>query len=163
MSDRDLTGQLLAAWQRHNDILLYLLDQIPRGGLAAVPAGSRGRDVARQFAHLHRARLGWLHFHVTGERPQLARYDKGSPPSKAELRRLLRRSGTDVAAFLRRAFRGEVTPRMFGKDPVRWMGYLIAPESHHRGQITLALKQAGLRLPERVAVQGLWGKWISGK
>ena len=136
---------------------------MPEEGLAAKPTGSRGRDVARQFAHLDRVRRGWLHHHETGERPKLPRQHKGPPPPKAELSAALEESGEGVEAWLGRALAGETRPRMFGKSPIRWLGYLIAHESHHRGQIALALKQAGFKLPEKVAVAGLWGKWIFGK
>jgi uncharacterized damage-inducible protein DinB len=163
MTADELSERMLATWARHNDILLFLLDAIPSAGLTAVPTGSRGRTVALQFFHVNRVRVGWLHYHLTGERPQIERADKERPPTAAALRRDLTRSGQDVAAFLARAFRGEAKPRMFGGDAVRWMGYLIAHESHHRGQILLALKQNGQRLPERIALQGLWGKWIMGK
>ena len=163
MTQEDLAEEILATWRRHNEILLYLLEQIPEEGLAAKPTGSRGRDVARQFFHLNRVRVGWLHHHETGERPKLPRQHKGPPPSKEELHTALGESGESIETWLGRALRGETRPRMFGKSPIRWLGYLIAHESHHRGQIALALKQAGLKLPEKVAVGGLWGKWIFGK
>lgn len=163
MERDDLIEQILATWRRHHEILLLLLDEIPGAGLVAKPLGSRGRDVARQFAHLHRVRLGWLHHHRTGKRPKLPRVDKGPPPSKDDLRRWLVDSGTQVEEWLAEALTGEARPRYFGKQPVRWLGYLISHESHHRGQIALALKQAGIKLPEKVAIHGLWGRWIFGK
>jgi uncharacterized damage-inducible protein DinB len=161
MSDSDLAGQLLSAWRVHNEISLRLLEAIPPAGLKAVPTGSRGRDVARQFAHLARVRAGWLYYHKTGKRFRLPRDAKA--PGKAALAKALRRTGKDVETFLDRALQGRAATRLFGKRPVRWMGYLISHESHHRGQILLALKQNGLRLPEKVALQGIWGRWIFGK
>jgi uncharacterized damage-inducible protein DinB len=155
--------QLLSAWRRHNEILIFLLDSIPASGFSAVPLASRGRDVAGQFAHMQRVRLGWLEYHATGKRPKFPRSDKTSPPSYKELRKGLVESGERIEEFLARAFGGEAKIRMFGQQPVRWMAYLISHESHHRGQIMLALKQAGNKLPEKIAVQGLWGKWIFGR
>ncbi len=163
MNTDELTEQILATWDRHQEILLFLLEQIPDEGLGVRPTGSRGRDVARQLAHLYRVRLGWLHHHETGERPKLPRVDKGPPPAREDLQSGLAESGMAVREWLERALRGEAAPRLFGKRAVRWMGYLIAHESHHRGQILLALKQNGMRMPEKVSVQGMWGRWIFGR
>ena len=103
-----------------------------------------------------------MHDHQTGERPRIERVDKRPPPEKAQLRAWLQESGGAVAAWLERAFRRETAPQMFGKDPVRWLGDLLTHEAHHRGQIHLALKQSGHKLPDNLALQGLWGRWIFG-
>jgi len=163
MSSHDLCTDLLDAWRVHNQILLFLLANIPAKGFSAVPAGSKGRDVKAQFAHLQSVRTGWLQYHRTGIRLTGKRYDKTHPPSRAQLKKALTRSGKEIEQFLGEAFKGNAHVRMFGKNPVRWMGYLISHESHHRGQIMLAVKQSGAKLPESVALNGLWGKWIFGK
>jgi uncharacterized damage-inducible protein DinB len=163
MEHDELRDSIVAMWRRNNDVLLYLLAQVPPKGLSAVPIGSKGRDVAAQFAHLNRVRSGWVEYFATGQHPQMPRYDKTKPPTKAQLRKSLTVSGRKVEQFLRAALAGKAKPKMFGQDVMRWCGYLIAHDAHHRGQILLALKQNGLRLPERIAIEGLWGKWIYGK
>jgi len=163
MEQDELRASVIAMWRRNNDILLRLLAQIPPHDMAALPAGSRGRDVTAQFAHLDRVRRGWVEYFATGKHPRVPRYDKTRPPTKVQLRQALTVSGRQVEEFLEKALAGDLKPRMFGRDPVRWCGYLIAHDSHHRGQILLALKQSGRRLPERIALEGVWGTWIYGK
>jgi uncharacterized damage-inducible protein DinB len=158
-----LVRELVAVWKRHQQILLFLLQRIPEKHLGARPTDAKGRDVARQFAHLNRVRVGWLHFHATGTRPELPKASKDERPKKKELRAALVQSGKAVETLLGAALRKEARVRLFGRSPARWMAYLIAHESHHRGAILLALKQSGCVLDEKVTVQGLWGKWIFGK
>ena len=152
--------QVLDTWRRNNDILLHLLAGIPKHGFEALPAGSRGRTVALQFAHLDKVRRGWLQYHLTGKQDRLPRADKENPPSPAQLKKALKESGKAVEDYLARALRGEEKTRMFGGQPVRWMAYLIAHEAHHRGNMLLALKQSGQRVPDKVALEGLWMAWM---
>jgi uncharacterized damage-inducible protein DinB len=158
----DLADQVLGTWRVHQEILLFLLDSIPAEGMAALPANSRGRNVALQFGHLDAVRRGWLQYLATGKEPKMPRQDKAEPPAKAQLKTMLTDSGEAVADFLDKAIRGETKTRMFDKHAVRFMGYLIAHESHHRGQIMLALKQSGIKMPAKVAMDGMWGAWFRG-
>ena len=158
----NILEQVLIAWRVHNNINLLLLKAVPAKGLLAVPSGSRGRDVARQFAHMHKVRVNWLRYNgvAVGKMPTFA---ARTTPPRARLRKALVNSGKEVEKFLRAKLEAGEPLRLFQGNPVRWMGYLISHESHHRGQIALALKQNGMQLPGKARGYHLWGKWVWGK
>jgi uncharacterized damage-inducible protein DinB len=154
-----LTEQALGAWRTHQEINELLIDAIPEKGLAAVPSESRGRDVARQLIHMDYVRVKWLQHCNAPEAKGLTLHRKEEELSPAQLKSALRDSGRAVESFLRRLMEQGGKTKMFKGEPVRLLCYLISHESHHRGQIALALKQNGMRLPDEVVLEGLWQKW----
>jgi uncharacterized damage-inducible protein DinB len=163
MKTEDLAGQILATWTINDRITLELLKRIHPKGFAAVPLESRGRNVAQVFAHMHKVRLAWLNYFDPHLIKGIPRFPKGSAPTRADLRKALRASGRAVHYFLKDSLEGKRTVKFFRRNPVRWMGYLISHDSHHRGQIAIALKQNGRKLPQDVAIKALWQEWYSGK
>jgi uncharacterized damage-inducible protein DinB len=155
--------QLLFGWRVNNGINLRLLEKITDKGLEAVPLDSRGRTVARQWAHMQSVRIGWMRFSKAPEAEGLCEFSRDQAPSRAELVRAFRESGEAVEKFVRRLLENGGKVSMFKGSPVLWLCYLISHDSHHRGQIALALKQNRMRLPETVAIDILWRRWHSGR
>jgi len=160
---RTLDQQILSTWQVNVRITLEMLKRIPARGLSAVPLESRGRNVARMFAHMHNVRLAWLNYFDPTLIRGVPRFPKGSTPKHAELLKALRLSGKSVHSVLKDSLAGKRSVKFFKRNPVRWMGYLISHDSHHRGQIAIALKQSGKKLTQDVAIKVLWQEWYSGK
>jgi uncharacterized damage-inducible protein DinB len=157
-----LLEQLLLSWRLNNKVNLLLLRAIPKKGFAAVPLASRGRNVARQFAHLHKVRWAWMRYNGENVRG-IPVFRKGTQPTQAQLLKAFRISGKAVEKYVRERLVEGRKIKYFKGQPVRWLVYMIAHESHHRGSILLALKQNGMRMPEKVALTSVWLTWYWGK
>lgn len=143
---------LCETWHINNRIHLYLLNALQEEQLAAT-ATSKGRTVGEQFAHIHNVRLMWLKASMPELMENVTKLEKDNL-TKNSLAENLMQSANAIAQLLEKGIEtGKI--KGFKPHPEAFLGYLIAHESHHRGQITLSLKQSGIQLDKKILF-GIW-------
>ncbi len=148
---------LLETWHIHNRNHQYLLTTVDAAPLSDT-AGARGRNVGEQFAHIHNGRLMWPKTAQTELPEGLSKIEKEATTNNPLLLESLQQSGTAIAKMLEEELHcGRI--KGFKPHPAAFPGYLISPESHHRGQILLTLKQSGHPVDKKVSY-GIW-EWGS--
>jgi uncharacterized damage-inducible protein DinB len=156
-------ANLFAAWRTNNRVTIYLIERLPAELWRASLPGAPRRTVGMMAAHLHNARCRWVR--TLGSEFGVA------VPEQVDARRIawrqlvpaLRRSSQGILALLRIGCeRGGAIPptalytwRNLPLDVGHVLTYFVAHEAHHRGQIVMAARALGARLPAEV-VNGLW-------
>ena len=137
--------------ERVNQLLLKNLE--PAAWQAAPPTG-KSRTIAAMAAHLHNVRLMWLAAadksaklpaKLDGEKVSVEQVSEALTKSAAAISKLLEKGLEDPA--------GRVPN--FKPDVVAFVGYLIAHDAHHRGQMAMLARQVGHPVQSKVAF-GLW-------
>ena len=163
----DLGPTVLAAWRTNSLVTAHLVEQLPAVLWDASIPGIPRRTFRSIAAHFHNARSRWLR--TLGHEHGLA------VPPLVDFRRVTRRS---LLSALKRSGRGIEELLEFGiaaggevpaskayvwrnlpLDVGHVLAYFVAHEGHHRGQIVMAARQLGHRLPPEVT-DGLW-QWTS--
>lgn len=159
----DAQDPLLVAWNTNSRVTAYLVERLPAPLWRATIPGMPTRTVRSVAAHLHNARCRWV--------KTLGREHGVALPERVDHRTVtprqlvpaLARSGRGIAALLElgRGHGGVVPPsrgyvwRNLPLDVGHVLTYFVAHEAHHRGQIVMAARQLGYRLPASVT-GGLW-------
>jgi uncharacterized damage-inducible protein DinB len=150
-----MLDEILEAWRINQRVNLRLLARISDAGLACTRSKRGGRTVARQFGHLQYVRVFQLRKRARALAEGAVVFESKEEPAREELRVALEDSARRVEEWLRRVYAGESGARPLRKGLVPTLGYLIAHESHHRGNILLTLKECGHPL-ERASRDAIW-------
>ncbi len=150
----DFKKSLLESYAVNEKANQLLLSNISDAAWAADSPTGKGRSIADIAAHIHHVRLMWL-----GAADKTAKIPAKLEPdnaTRAETQAALKASATAMEKLLQKALEdpaGKVPN--FRPDVVAFVGYLIAHDSHHRGQIAMLARQVGHPVPPKVAF-GLW-------
>lgn len=159
----DLRDTVLNTWRTSNRVTVFLVEHLPPELWATALPGAPRRTIRMIAGHLHNARCMWI--------KTLGRELGVTVPRGVDRRRVGRR---ELVAALERSSRGILQLLILGCEqggriPVAstygWRNlpldvghvsaYFVAHEAHHRGQIVLAARASGHRLPAAVT-DGLW-------
>jgi len=158
-----MRDSILNAWKTNNRVTIFLVEHLPAGLWEAAVPGAPRRTIRMIAGHIHNARCMWIR--TLGKEHGIAvprSVDRFKVTPK-DLTPALQLSGDRILGLLSVGCdQGGTIPasklylwRNLPLDVGHVLGYFIAHEGHHRGQIVMLARQLGYRLPSEVT-NGLW-------
>ncbi len=137
--------------QKANELLLANFSDV--AWQMSTPTG-KGRTIAAIASHMHNVRLMWLS--AADKAAKLPAKLDAEKSSREEVSHAL---GNSAAAISKLIEKGLADPAgkvpNFKPDVVAFVGYLIAHDAHHRGQIAMLARQLGHPIPAKTGF-GMW-------
>jgi uncharacterized damage-inducible protein DinB len=147
-----LPAAILNAFEVNDRINGYMIESLPAEAWMQKPPDGKGRTIAAMVAHMHNVRVMWLKASKTEKVPDQLDRATVTPAQALKALETSRQAHGDVIKI---ALEGDGRIRNFRPDVAGFIGYLIAHDAHHRGQITMLARQVGHPLPQK-AMFGMW-------
>ena len=151
-STLSLSDSLVRALDINCRITRYLVENLDAKAWHAPTPDGKGRNVAAIVAHMHNVRRMWLKAAGSREIPEELAKEKVDAKGAVAA---LDKSAAALHALVAESLASGVRIKGFKPDTAAFVGYIIAHDSHHRGQIGMLARQIGSPLPKQVDF-GMW-------
>jgi uncharacterized damage-inducible protein DinB len=149
-----MADPLVDSWQINDRINLFLLAGVPPSSLD-VKAPSGGRSVAQTFGHIHNVRLMWFEVSGLAVPKGFVKLELDGKLTLPALTKALKASGAAMLSLIEASLAAGGKVKNFKPHVHAFVGYLIAHEAHHRGQVIVALKANGTPVDKKIQY-GIW-------
>jgi len=146
---------LLTVWRNNHRTTVYFFEHVSEELWSCRGPGAPRRTVRMIAGHIHNCRCTWIK--TLGKKANIRApkpVDRHKVTGKALLA-ALGKSDKGMQQIIRFGLENDGKLTGFPPDVTHFVTYMIAHEAHHRGQICLVAREAGMPLA-RAVTDGLW-------